>query len=184
MRQSRNNSLVNAIIEARKGSRDFVLGIFVDLYDFCKKLEKRLRTQMLTPNAGGALVTACQALRTAIETKECVIANQIGLNEEREKQEEHSRHLDLFPLLLLKTTETELWERLLGTDQTGGVVNVPFVKGTHLNLSKGTHLNLSKGTHLNLSKGTHHQPVQERRHRGTYSENSRARSRLCGSQGR
>ena len=38
VRSVADEDLSNAIVDARKSSRDFVLGLFVDLSDFCEKL--------------------------------------------------------------------------------------------------------------------------------------------------
>ena len=68
-----DSRLVEAIIAARRGSRDFVLGIFVDLRDFCEKLEKGLDAGSLTktPAAGGPLAAACKKLSDAINISWC-----------------------------------------------------------------------------------------------------------------
>jgi len=155
--------IVDAIIAARKGSRDFVLGIFVDLRDFCEKLKEELKKQpedqqkQALAQTYNTLVVVCDVLSTAINKKECVIANKVGLNEKPEKHKKREKQgkphgISIYFPYSVQDTEMELWERLLGTDQTGGVVSVPFVKGTKLNPSKGTKLNPSKGTKLNPSK--------------------------------
>jgi hypothetical protein len=151
-----DSKLVEAIISARRGARDFVLGIFVDLSDLCEKLEKGLQAGSLTKTlAGGRLAGACKVLRDAINNNPvgkdpCVIANQAGLNEIGGDDGRCHGISIYFPFSVQKD-ETEQSVRLLGEDQTG-VVSVPLVKGTLTNRSKGTLTNRSKGTLTNRSK--------------------------------
>ncbi len=135
-------------------SRDFVLGIFVDLGDFCEKLDKGLQAGSLTKTlAGEHLAGACKALRDAIDNKgagACVIASQAGKNEAG-GGDGYSHGISIYFPYSIQKDETEQTVRLLGEDQTG-VVSVPLVKGTLTNRSKGTLTNRSKGTLTNRSK--------------------------------
>ncbi len=61
------------ILAARKAARDFALGLFVDLSDFCLQLSARLEDSELR--------SACDALRQAIDARErldCILANETG----------------------------------------------------------------------------------------------------------
>jgi hypothetical protein len=57
------------ILAARKSALGFVFGLFVDISDFCKKLESRN-----IPDAD--LKSACAEMRAAIEGNEVVVENQ------------------------------------------------------------------------------------------------------------
>jgi hypothetical protein len=69
-------SLRAAILYARKMAREFALGLFVDLHDFCSRLSEKL--------ADGELKSACDAIRGAIDARgpdACILENQSGDNE-------------------------------------------------------------------------------------------------------
>jgi hypothetical protein len=151
LRNSTSDSkLVDAIIAARNGSRDFVLGIFVDLSDFCEKLEKGLQAGSLTKTpAGGALADACKKVRDAIHNNvgsdACVIANQTGLNEHG-GGDGNIHGISVYFPYSAQEDETAQSVRLLGEDQTG-VVSIPLVKGgVGSNQNKG-------GLRTNQNKG-------------------------------
>ena len=61
------------ILAARKAARDFALGLFVDLSDFCLQLKARLGDSELS--------SECDAVRQAMESRDelgCVLANETG----------------------------------------------------------------------------------------------------------
>jgi hypothetical protein len=61
------------ILAARKAARDFALGVFVDLSDFCLQMSANLED--------GELRSACDAVRHAIDAREqlaCIVANETG----------------------------------------------------------------------------------------------------------
>jgi hypothetical protein len=118
-----NQDLVDAIILARRHSRDFVLGLFVDLSDFCDKLAAGLMDKpMVDKNINDALAYACKKVRDAIDEGPCVIGNQTGVN----AADCHGVSI-YFPFSNAPNEEKQSQE-LLGANQTG-IVNVPLVKG-------------------------------------------------------
>jgi hypothetical protein len=65
--------LYREILAARQESREFALGLFVDLKDFCLRLSEKL--------AGGELKVACDAVCRAIEDRgaaACILENRSG----------------------------------------------------------------------------------------------------------
>jgi len=68
---SDDKKLRKAILKARSESRSFVFGLFVDLFDFCERLEGRLES--MAPE----LKRACSQTRDAIKEQDygCVIRN-------------------------------------------------------------------------------------------------------------
>jgi hypothetical protein len=86
-----DSALRNAIMEARRDARDFALGLFVDLSDFCHQLS----TQNI-PNH--ELKSACREVIDSISADgkdSCVIANQTG-----EKQKKRCHGISVyFPYL-------------------------------------------------------------------------------------
>jgi hypothetical protein len=118
-----NRDLADAIVLARRHSRDFDLGLFVDLSDFCDKLAAGLVDKpVMDKNTIDALVYACKEVRDAIDDGPCVIGNQTGVT----APDCHGASI-YFPFSKA-STEEEQSQELLGADQTG-VVNVPLVKG-------------------------------------------------------
>jgi cysteine peptidase C11 family protein len=122
LRQSvADENLSNAIVDARKKARDFVLGLFVDIYDFCEKLPGSL-DENKCGDKGQELKNACKQVRDAIDNRENVIANVTRPNVENC----HGVSI-YFPYSLQESEKAQL-ERLLGEAQTG-VVNLTLVKG-------------------------------------------------------
>jgi hypothetical protein len=72
----------SAIIRARRASRGFVLGLFVDIYDFCEKLEKELEDKKIV-NAD--LKSTCREIRQALSVggkeDDFVLSNQTNEKE-------------------------------------------------------------------------------------------------------
>src|SRR5678816_249876 len=68
LRSIGDENLSNAIVEARKSSRDFVLGLFVDLSDFCENLSKRLEKMVFQDkDYSEDLKDVCVKIRNAIK---------------------------------------------------------------------------------------------------------------------
>lgn len=68
-----DSTMGKKILAARKVARDFALGLFVDLSDFCLQLGAKLED--------GELKSACDAVRQAIDAHgqlDCILANEIG----------------------------------------------------------------------------------------------------------
>jgi len=63
----------SAVIDARRRSRDFALGLFVDLFDFCSKLKE----ETLNNELKSACANVCDAIARRGE-ESCVIENQTG----------------------------------------------------------------------------------------------------------
>jgi hypothetical protein len=70
----KNDELARAIFDARSKSRNFVFGLFVDLFDFCEKLGKALEAAKISSQA---LRGACTEIRQAIQVQDggCIIRN-------------------------------------------------------------------------------------------------------------
>jgi len=118
-----NQDLVNAIILARRYSRDFVLGLFVDLSDFCDKLAAGLLDKPLADkNTNDALAYACKEVRDAIGEGPCVIGNQTGV------KAANCHGVSIYFPFSNAPNEEGQSQALLGANQTG-IVNVPLVKG-------------------------------------------------------
>lgn len=68
---SKDTQMRKAILEARSDSRSFVFGLFVDLFDFCERLEGKLG--LMAPE----LKRTCSQIREAIQEQDngCVIRN-------------------------------------------------------------------------------------------------------------
>ena len=114
----------NAIVDARKISRDFVLGLFVDLYDFCDNLPKSLDDNGCGDKEySGDLKDACKQVREAIANEEYVIANETRPNV-------HDCHgVSIYFPYSFEEDENQQIKRLLGENQTG-ILNLPsLVKG-------------------------------------------------------
>jgi hypothetical protein len=68
---SRDSILRTKILDARRASRDFDFGLFVDLFDFCKQLDQ-------TNHDDNNLTNACQEMRNALagQNNKCIIENR------------------------------------------------------------------------------------------------------------
>lgn len=70
-----------AIIRARANSQSFVLGLYVDLYDFCERLMSELGLKHIDDPA---LISACQNIRDSIQLRgddAFIMANEVSQNE-------------------------------------------------------------------------------------------------------
>jgi hypothetical protein len=111
--------LRKAVIKARRSTRDFALGLFVDLFDFCVQLRGQI--------ADGELKVACKRVCDNIEARgkdSCVIENQTG-----DDQENRCNGLSIyFPYL--DDAEIELEQKSLVAGQTLLAQQLPLmVKG-------------------------------------------------------
>jgi hypothetical protein len=123
LRSVADGDLSNAIVDARKTSRDFVLGLFVDLSDFCKKLSQKLKGKAFRDKEfSRELKNACEQIRKAINNRNNVIAN-----ETRKKVKDCHGLSIYFPYSVQKDGDQQV-KRLLGENETG-ILNLPLVKG-------------------------------------------------------
>ena len=113
-----DSDLSEAIVSARRISRDFVLGLFVDLYDFCDKLKGLVEAK----KTSGELTSACKEICKAIDERTCVIDNQTG------GHEEDCHGLSIYFPYSVQKDENEQTRRLFGEAETG-IVNLLSVKG-------------------------------------------------------
>jgi hypothetical protein len=133
VRSVANEDLSNAIVDARKSSRDFVLGLFVDLSDFCEKLSKRLDKLVFQDKEySKQLKNVCVQIRDAINATEIPDADDSGkyvtiANETRENVKDCHGVSIYFPYSV-QEDENQQTKRLLGDNETG-IVNLPLVKG-------------------------------------------------------
>jgi hypothetical protein len=115
--------LSDAIVLARQRSKDFVLGLFVDICDFCEKLSVSLDEKGCQKKAyTGELKAACDQVCKAIKNRKYVIANETRAN----VKDCHGVSI-YFPYSVEKDGDEQL-KRLLGGGQTG-TLNLPLVKG-------------------------------------------------------
>jgi len=125
-----DNDLSSAIVDARKISRDFVLGLFVDLYDFCEKLHDSLdKNKCENKGYCGQLKGACEQVRKAIDNRENVIANVTRPNVKG------CHGVSIYFPYSRENNAKEQTQRLLGDAETG-VLNLPLTKGTRDNTLK------------------------------------------------
>jgi hypothetical protein len=118
-----NGDLSNAIVDARKISRDFVLGLFVDLSDFCKKLSQKLKGKAFQDKEfSNELKNTCEQIRRAINNRNNVIAN------ETRKKVKDCHGLSIYFPYSVQKDENQQTKRLLGENETG-ILNLPLVKG-------------------------------------------------------
>jgi len=123
LRAVADEDLSNAIVRARHDSHDFVLGLFVDLYDFCEKLAERLQNNLCGSREHcSELKKACDRVRGAIANREYVIAN-----ETRENVKDCHGVSIYFPYSF-EENENQQMKRLLGDNETG-ILNLRLVKG-------------------------------------------------------
>jgi hypothetical protein len=125
LRSLEDKDLTNAIVQARHDAHDFVLGVFVDLYDFCEKLPASLdKNKCENKEYCGQLRNACQQVREAIDNRENVIANVT-----RPKVEGCHGVSIYFPYSFEENEDQQI-KRLLGEAETGMLtLNLPLVKG-------------------------------------------------------
>jgi hypothetical protein len=129
-----DKELSNAIVTARKKSMDFVLGLFVDLDDFCKHLEESVGRLVETVKDSSQerqakrglyklIVNGCQTIHGAIANKDFVIANATR------KGKKAGCGVSIYLPYSRQRNESEQTKRLLGGGETG-IVNVELVKGS------------------------------------------------------
>jgi hypothetical protein len=124
----------DAVVSARQHSRDFVLGLFVDLYDFCQKLPECLRKTGCENKEGSKehskeLTDACDHICNVIDKKRCIIANETR----RKGKDCHGLSI-YFPYSVQKN-ENQQTKKLLGNAETG-ILNLPLLKGGTNNTRK------------------------------------------------
>jgi len=143
LRSAGDEDLSNAIVDARKSSRDFVLGLFVDLSDFCEKLSNRLEKNVFQDKEySRELKNACVQIRDAIkipdatETPDTFKSGKYVTiaNETRENVKDCHGVSIYFPYSV-QEDENQQTKRLLGDNETG-IVNLPLVKGGGHNTAK------------------------------------------------
>ena len=126
-----DEDLGNAIVEARKSSRDFVLGLFVDLYDFCEKMSKRLDKMVFQDKEySQELENVLVQIRDAIKIPDATDTGKYVMiaNETRENVKDCHGVSIYFPYSV-QEDEDQQTKRLLGDNETG-VVNLSLVKGS------------------------------------------------------
>jgi hypothetical protein len=143
LRSVADEDLSNAIVDARKSSRDFVLGLFVDLYDFCEKLSKRLdKIVFQDKDYSEDLKDVCVKIRNAIKIPDATEIPDTAdgskyvtiANETRENVKDCHGVSIYFPYSL-QEDENQQTKRLLGDNETG-ILNLPLVKGAGGNTAK------------------------------------------------
>ena len=142
VRSIADEDLSNAIVDARKSSRDFVLGLFVDLSDFCEKLSDGLDKIMFQDKEyTKQLRNVCAQIRDAInipvgktnpDATEIPDTDDSGkcvtiANETRENVKDCHGVSIYFPYSV-QEDEDQQTKRLLGDNEIG-IVNLTLVKG-------------------------------------------------------
>lgn len=123
LRSVDDTDLSHAIVSARHQSHDFVLGVFVDLFDFCDKLREGLKDKRFENKIySRALKNTCDQICKAIDNGENVIANKT-----RENVKDCHGVSVYFPYSV-EEDESQQTKRLLGDGETG-ILNLPLVKG-------------------------------------------------------
>jgi hypothetical protein len=124
LRSVEYEDLTKAIVQSRHDARDFVLGVFVDIYDFCEKLLASLDNNKYENNeCCGQLKDACKQVREAIDNRENVIANVTRPNVKG------CHGVSIYFPYSFEENEDQQIKRLLGEAETG-IVNLPtLVKG-------------------------------------------------------
>jgi len=123
LRSVEDKDLSNAIVQARRDAHDFVLGLFVDLYDFCEKLRGSLENNKCeNKEYCGQLKDACKQVREAIDNRENVIANVTRPNVKG------CHGVSIYFPYSFEENEDQQIKRLLGEAETG-ILKLPLVKG-------------------------------------------------------
>jgi hypothetical protein len=137
LRSVADEDLGNAIVEARKSSRDFVLGLFVDLSDYCEKMLKRLDKMLFQDKKySNELENVLVQIRDAIKIHDATDTGEYVMiaNETRENVKDCHGVSIYFPYSL-QEDENQQTKRLLGDNETG-IVNLPLVKGSRDHTTK------------------------------------------------
>jgi hypothetical protein len=133
-----DEDLANAIVQSRHDAHDFVLGVFVDLYDFCEKLPATLdNNKYENKQYSWQLSNACKQVRDAIDNTKNVIANVTRPN----VKDCHGVSI-YFPYSVEKNEDQQI-KRLLGDSETG-IVNLPLVKGGPGNARKARNVRIAE----------------------------------------
>jgi hypothetical protein len=75
-----DKTMRQAIIDARANSNDFVLGLYVDLFDFCERLNDELLGKGIAPGARSICDQLCEAIQ-ARGGNSFIIANEVSQNQ-------------------------------------------------------------------------------------------------------
>ncbi len=137
LRYVADEDLGNAIVEARKSSRDFVLGLFVDLSDFCEKMSKGLDKMLFQDKEySKELENVLVQIRDAIKIPDATDTGKYVTiaNETRENVKDCHGVSIYFPYSV-QEDENQQTKRLLGDNETG-IVNLPLVKGSRDHTTK------------------------------------------------
>lgn len=135
VRSVANEDLSNAIVDARKSSRDFVLGLFVDLSDFCEKLSKRLdklvfQDMEYSKQLKDVCVQICDAIKIhdATEIPDTDDSGDVTIANETRENVKDCHGVSIYFPYSVQEDENQQTKRLLGDNETG-TVNLPLVKG-------------------------------------------------------
>jgi hypothetical protein len=138
LRSVADEDLGNAIVDARKSSRDFVLGLFVDLSDFCEKLSKRLEKMVFQDkDYSEKLKDVCAKIRNAIKIPDAtdILDTAVTIANETRENVTDCHGVSIYFPYSLQENEDQQTQRLLGENETG-IVNLPLVKGGPSNARK------------------------------------------------
>ena len=137
LRSVADRDLGDAIVRARHDSRDFVLGLFVDLSDFCEKLATKLEEKVFQDKeCRKELKNACRQIRDAINIPDATEGKEHAIiaNETRKNVTDCHGVSIYFPYSL-QEDESKQTKKLLGNNETG-VLKLPLVKGGDVNTRK------------------------------------------------
>ena len=131
-----DEDLSNAIVDARKSSRDFVLGLFVDLSDFCEKLSDGLTKIMFQDKEySKKLKDVCLQIRDAINIEDATEIHDthdsgkcVTIANETRKNVTGCHGVSIYFPYSVQEDEDQQTKRLLGDNETG-ILNLPLVKG-------------------------------------------------------
>jgi hypothetical protein len=151
LRSVADEDLGNAIVEARKSSRDFVLGLFVDLSDFCQKMSETLDKMLFQDKEYRKdLKNVLIQIRDAIKIPDATDTGKYVMiaNETRENVKDCHGVSIYFPYSL-QEDENQQTKRLLGENETG-IVNLPLVKGSRDHTTKGSRDHTTKARNARI----------------------------------
>jgi hypothetical protein len=142
LRSIGDEDLSNAIVDARKSSRDFVLGLFVDLSDFCEKLFNRLEKNVFQDkDYSEKLKNACVEISNTIkitdapEIPDTAESPHVMIANEKRENVKDCHGVSIYFPYSVQEDEDQQTKRLLGDNQTG-ILNLPLVKGGGHNTAK------------------------------------------------
>jgi hypothetical protein len=136
VRSIADEDLSNAIVDARKSSRDFVLGLFVDLSDFCEKLSDELTNiRFQDKEYSKQLKDVCLQIRDAIKIEDATETHDTDDSEKYVTIANETRHnvtgchgVSIYFPYSVQENEDQQTKRLLGDNEIG-IVNLTLVKG-------------------------------------------------------